>query len=73
MATERLVIFDAEAVLRLLAHYDQGENLPMDVELLNVGVSPFVQRWIGFECRSNKWQGGKLLPGGGLSPLHMRY
>ena len=39
MTRQRLVILDAEQVLRLLCHYVDGKSLPMDVELEGVGVS----------------------------------
>lgn len=70
---QRLITFDAKDVLALLTHYNEGKDIPLDVELLNVGVSPFLQRWIGMECESEKWMDGTPLAGGALSPLHIRY
>lgn len=36
-------------------------------------MSPFLQRWIGFRCKSDKWVDGTPTADGGLSPLHIRY
>jgi hypothetical protein len=70
---QRTVVFDAKDLLALLTHYNDGKSIPLDVELVSVGISPFLQRWIGMECKSDGWMDGTPLPGGGLSPLHIRY
>jgi hypothetical protein len=70
---QRLIVFDAKDALALLTHYNDGKNIPLDVELMSVGVSPYMQRWLGFECVSDEWMDGTPMPGGGLSPLQIRY
>jgi hypothetical protein len=68
----RLIIFDANQILKLLTHYTDGQ-VPLDAELLSFGVSQFMERWLGLECRSSQWVDGTPIGSDGLSPLHIRY
>ena len=73
MHTQR-IIFDADTLIRLLTAYYDGE-VPLDAKVRNVGVSPFLNRWIGIEVESEQWGDVPELPiaGGGMAPLHLRY
>lgn len=61
---QRLVIFDANSLLKLLTHYGDGA-IPLDSELKSAGVSAFMERWIGLDVASDKWESDR--------PLHVRY
>lgn len=71
---ERTVIIDANDLLQLMLHYNDGVDIPLDAKILNVGVSPFIQRWIVFMCESENWPTGHYVPQiQAFSPLHIRY
>lgn len=72
----KLITFEPKELLDLIVHYCDGRGLPLDVDLLGVGVSQFLPRWVGLECASSKWMDGREGQGdeqGRLSPLHIRY
>ena len=70
----RLVTIDAKDLLQLMLHYNDGQDIPLDAEILNVGVSPILSRWIVFMCKSDNWPTGTYIQElGCLSPLHVRY
>ena len=73
----KLLIIDAQSILRLLTHYTDG-MVPLDTEAVGFGVSPFIQRWIGIETRSAQWPEEDAVKHGdsddvGYYPLHIRY
>lgn len=71
---ERLVTIDANDLLQLLLHYNDGKDIPLDAHLLNVGVSPILERWVCLMCESDNWPTGRMIPElGALSPLQIRY
>lgn len=71
--SSRTIHFNAEDLIQLLVHYTDG-RVPLDTTLKTVGVSQFLQRWIGLEVASAQWSDGTPVPGGdGISPLHIRY
>ena len=72
MATQRIVAIDAESLLALIAHYDEG-HIPTDAELVAAGVSSTLQGWVGLEVRSDGWEGPLAASGEGMPPLHFRY
>lgn len=73
MPNTRLYIFDANSLLKLLTHYSENE-VPMDCELIELGVHPALQRMISLKARSKEWQETRELLGSGeLWPLHFRY
>ena len=63
MAT-KLFIFEPTDLIRLFTHYSDGE-IPLDCEVVNVGVNPMLQRFVGIECKSDEWKD--------FSPYHFRY
>lgn len=70
----RLVIIDANDLLQLILHYNDGQDIPLNTRLLNVGMSPYLQRWVALMCEATDWPTGTYLPEvGGLTPLHIRY
>ena len=72
MAT-RLYIFDANALLKLLTHYSEGE-VPLHAELEELGVHPHLPRLISQKARSSEWTETRELMGSGeLWPLNFRY
>lgn len=54
---QRLIIFDANSLLKLLTHYtmDHDDQIPLDSTLLNCGVSTMVGRWIILEVDAPEW------------------
>ena len=73
----KLLIVDAQSIIRLLTHYTNG-TVPLDCEALGIGVSQYLQRWIGIETRSAQWPEGDAVAHGnvddvGYYPLHIRY
>jgi len=72
MAVKR-VVFDAEELVQLLLHYNDGKDIPLDVKLNSVGISQILDRYICLNCTSENWLSGMVMQGGIVSPLHMRY
>jgi len=73
MPNTRLYIFEANSLLKLLTHYSEGE-VPLDCELIEVGVHPQLQRMISLKARSKEWSETRELMGSGeLWPLTFRY
>jgi len=71
---ERLVTIDANDLLQLLLHYNDGQDIPLNTHLLNVGVSPIFERWICLMCEAESWPSGHFNQQfGALTPLHIRY
>lgn len=69
---QRQIFFDAQSLYNLLVHYTEGQEAPLNGELLEVGVSNYLGRWVGMRVRSNEWK-GRLQADGGLAPIHIRY
>jgi hypothetical protein len=68
----RVVMFDAQELVKLLSHYTEGQ-VPLDTKLQDVSINAYLDRVVGLTCRSDQWQDGTPIPGGGLSPLQIRY
>lgn len=76
-----MFVFSGESLLALLTHYSAGA-VPMDARLLEVGVSKFLNGWLGMLVESGQWAGEKIgasadPTNGGVPdayyPLHVRY
>jgi hypothetical protein len=65
------IIFEGDTLVKLLTAYFDGE-VPLDAKILNVMVSPVLNRWIGIEIESGQWPD---LPNTNGQPeyLHLRY
>jgi hypothetical protein len=64
---QRMIIFDADSLLRLMTHYSDGQ-LPLDSELQALGVSNYLQQWLRLDVRSHEWTAADA-----QHPLHFRY
>jgi hypothetical protein len=64
VAFEKTFIFEPTDLVRLLTHYTEGV-VPLDSEVTNVGINPFLDRFIGIEVKSQEWEG--------FEPLQIRY
>lgn len=73
IAHTKLITFDAQTLVNLLVAYTDGE-VPLDTKILNVGISPMLQRWIGIMTDSDQWPTDlPLEKDGSTQPLHIRY
>ena len=73
MKGRRLVVVDAQDLLNLLTMYTDGD-VPLDAELLDIAVSPYLERMIAFLVRSSQWKEAPIDPVQGLvKPLIVRY
>jgi hypothetical protein len=76
---ERTIIFSPETLLALMQHYteDCADRIPLDSEIVSLGVNAALQRMIGILVQSDSWEGGVSSGRDGkigmLSPLHFRY
>jgi len=66
-------VFDAKELIQLMLHYNDGKDIPLDVELKCVMLSPMLERYVGFECSAEDWPSGQVMQGGIVSPLQIRY
>ncbi len=64
MAYTKMFVFEPQDLARLLTHYTDG-LVPLDAEVRNVGVNPYLNRFIGLEIASKEWDTSE--------PLHLRY
>lgn len=74
--SERLIIFDANSLLKLLTHYTQDSNpqIPLDAELRFAGVSKYIGRWVVLDVEAKEWDGELPDPLTGELPfIHVRY
>ncbi len=80
--SQRLIVFDGDSILRLLTHYTStadditpglGCRVPLDTELLGIGVNQFLNRWVQLRVRSAQWDEVVDPITGLLNPLHIRY
>lgn len=56
---QKRIEFDANSLLKLLVHYtmDHDDRVPLDAELVLAGVSPFLQRYVMLEAKSDhEWK-----------------
>jgi len=72
MSKQRIIAIDADSLLALIAHYDEGK-IPIDAEIVSAGVSQTLNGWLGLEVRSKGWDGPLVESGDGMPPLHFRY
>jgi hypothetical protein len=70
---QRIIETDIHSLIALFTHYLNGKEVPLDVEVESLSVSPILERWLLIFCKSAKWMSGTLMPDGGLSPLHIRF
>lgn len=76
---ERKIIFSPETLLALMQHYteDCEDRIPLDSQVVSIGVNPALQRMIGILVGSKSWEGGVAHGRDGkiglLTPLHFRY
>ena len=75
---ERKIIFSPETLIALMQHYteDCEDRIPLDAQLVSIGVNPALERMIGILMASKSWEGGVATSAGKiglLSPLHFRY
>jgi hypothetical protein len=75
---ERKIIFSPETLIALMQHYteDCEDRIPLDAELVSIGVNPYLERMIGILMQSPRWEGGVATQEGKigmLTPLHFRY
>ncbi len=63
--SSKMVVFDANSLLKLLTHFDDGVNLPLGAQLVAAGVNPMVERWVGLLVESDEWDRP--------DPLQIRY
>lgn len=70
----RRIIFDVDSLLALLTHYSDGA-VPLDAEVLNIGVSKLLGRYIGLTMTSADWRDSELPKDrlGMLPPLDIRW
>lgn len=69
----RLLIFQAEDLRNLLVHYTEG-LVPLDSEILEVGVSKLLPRLISLTVQSKDWEDTNINPvSGELQPLQLFY
>lgn len=74
--SDRLIIFDANSLLKLITHYtmDHEEQIPLETELLSAGVSTMVGRWVILEVSAKEWDDGEIDPVTHEPPfMHVRF
>lgn len=70
----RLIIFDADEFRQLLVHYFDGNAIPLNSEVKEVGVSKYLQRIISLNIASKDWGDEEVSPvTGELFPLELAY
>lgn len=54
---ERMIVFDANSLLKMLCHYtqDHEDQVPLDSELRFAGVSNIIGRWIVLEVEAKEY------------------
>jgi hypothetical protein len=72
MAGYKIIEFDAKNILNLLTHYTDGK-LPLDAELLQLGVHTILNRHLGLLVESNQWSDPMLAGQEAYSPLFINY
>ena len=74
MIKTKRIIFSPESLLALLTHYTDG-IVPLDTVCVSVEKNQFLQRNIGFMCKSSQWEGGSIATDNpnALMPLYLRY
>lgn len=73
MAGSKIIGFDAQDFCKLLTQYTEG-RLPLDFELMHIGVDTILTRQIAFIGKSSQWQDDPLGDGKeGYGPLMLRY
>lgn len=72
--SQRLIVFNADDLRQLIVHYTDGALLPIDSEVIDVGVSKFLQRMISLNIASAKWGDENVNPiSGELQPYEFSY
>lgn len=70
----RLIIFDVKDLKDLIIHYTDGKLIPLDSEVLEVGVSRYMQRIISLNIESKDWDTSDVSPvTGELAPAEFIY
>ena len=65
---QRGIIFDANSLLKLLVHYDDGREMPLSCELRAIAANQYLPRCVGLFVESPEWS-----PEDMHNPLHIRY
>lgn len=68
----KLIIMDGQSLLNLLTHYTDGA-IDLDAKLINIGISEYIESWIGLTVESAHWKDEKLPNQDAYGPLHIRY
>lgn len=71
----KLVIFDADSLLKLLVHYSEGA-VPIDSEVKSIQASAKLPRWVSLIVDSKDWSGTPFETGDGygtVQPMFIRY
>lgn len=70
----RLIIFDVKDLKDLLVHYYDGKHVPLNGEVLEVGISKYMQRMVSLLIESDEWDATDINPlSGELSPIELIY
>ena len=78
---KRLIVFDGASLIKLLVHYtqesqrpdaDSSDKIPLDAQLVWMGPSQYIHRWLGLGVVSETWD-APIDPIKGPRPLHIRY
>ena len=69
----KMYVFEPTDLVRLLTHYTDG-LVPLDAEIVSVGMNPYLNRFIGLEVASKEWGEPTMRNGQEvMEPLHLRY
>lgn len=69
---EQMFVIDGDSLVKLLTAYFDGD-VPLDAKLQSVGVSEYLQNYVGFNIASNQWPAEAALGSDGFHPLILRY
>lgn len=74
MATQRLIIFDVQDLKDLIIHYTDGALIPLNSEVIEVGISKYLQRIVSLNIASPDWKDNDVIPATGeLMPFEFSY
>lgn len=70
---KRLIVIDADDLIALLTFYTDGD-VPLDTELITIGFSPYLERYVLLQTTSAQWKEAPINPKlGVVEPLIVRY
>jgi len=71
---QRLLIFDVNDLKELIIHYTDGKLIPLSSEVVEVGVSKYLQRIISLNITSKDWPDHDIVAATGeLTPYEFSY